>query len=186
MGRLARLIGVLPALTFMMPASAEIVLLDPTHDWRAGRDRPVATASRPAWPSDFGVAGGRCNTLLIGAMLGGPMSLPAGTPPGGNQRHVAILAGSLIGRPLGASLGQTMDAVDRGCIGHALELAPPNLTVAWSKAGGRIAYALTPLRRHALLGQSCREFLGRVTVDGRNQPFRGFACSAGEGVWRLV
>lgn len=181
MKALAALAAALAGLLMAAPAQARIEW-QPSHGWQPQRTRQ---APPPRWPSDYGIIGGRCDSRMVGALLGAAVGGHVGAWAGG-RRPVAFLAGPMAGGPLGARLGGEMDAADRGCIGHALELAPANATVAWARAGGRIAYALTPLRHHALLGQACREFMGRVTVDGRHQPFRGMACRAGEGVWKLV
>lgn len=35
-------------------------------------------------------------------------------------------------------------------------------------------------------GQTCREYHGQTTIDGRRQPTRGTACLQPDGTWRII
>lgn len=135
------------------------------------------------WPSDYGVAGGRCNTQLVGALVGGPWAV-AGRRGAG--RSVAMLRGSVPGYAYGARLGPGMDAVDRSCMGHALELAPAFSTVRWVNPYSHADYTLTPQRHLTLRHGQCRQFSGRMILAGTHRLVRGTACRDRRGGWFMV
>lgn len=135
------------------------------------------------WPSDYGVAGGRCNAQLVGALVGGPWAAAGRRGTGGS---VAMLRGSVPGYAYGARFGPGMDAVDRSCIGHALEIAPAFSTVRWVNPYSQAHYSLTPQRQLKLRGNQCRAFSGRVILAGTHQLVQGTACRHGRGGWFMV
>lgn len=162
-------------------AWAELVLDTPPTLWRVAHD--TAGQGRTRWPSDYGVAGGRCNASIVGNLVGGPW---AAAGANGYGRSVATLSGSVPGYAFGSRLGPGMDAVDRGCMGHSLELAPSFHPVRWINPNSQAVYELTPLRRLSVHGRPCREFAGHVVTAGAPQPMRGTACRSGNGIWRMV
>lgn len=79
-----------------------------------------------------------------------------------------------------------MDAVDRSCIGHTLELAPAFLTVRWVNPHSQARYSLTAQRRVAWQGRQCRRFSGQVTLADRSRFMHGTACRDQRGGWHMV
>src|SRR5262250_2149048 len=49
-----------------------------------------------------------------------------------------------VGAVLGARIGRTVDAGDRGCIGHALEMGTVGRTVIWANSATGLRYEVTP------------------------------------------
>jgi surface antigen len=129
-----------------------------------------------AWSSDYGIARGRCNASLVSAMVGGPR----GTDSDSDTRSVATLRGPVL------SDTPAIDAVDRGCMGHALELAPSFVPVRWTNPHTRGTYTLVPMRRLSLHGNQCRLFSAQLNLDGNGPPTRGTACRQGRGNWYMI
>ena len=50
----------------------------------------------------------------------------------------------MLGALIGGAIGDTMDGVDRGCMGQVLEHAPPQQTVSWHNPDENADYAITP------------------------------------------
>jgi len=134
------------------------------------------------WDRDYGVYGGRCNTddvlAVTGAVAGAVIGNRASSP---ENRTIATIVGAVIGGVVGNMVGESIDAGDRGCIGHTLEIAPPGRPVTWRNPRSGIVYYVTPARD---LGGNCREFTLRSVRGGRDvrQQMRG--CRVGQGQWR--
>jgi surface antigen len=60
-------------------------------------------------------------------------------------RTIGVLLGGVIGAVIGNRVGKSIDDNDRGCIGHALELAHHRQTVRWANADTGVTYRVTPL-----------------------------------------
>ena len=119
---------------------------------------------------------------MLGAAAGGAIGSQAGK---GDGRQVATIVGTVLGAMVGASIGRDMDQKDRACVGHTLELAGVERGVAWINDNGT-AYRVIPLGGFTDEGRPCREFVTRVTANGRSETLRHKACSAGNGVWQIV
>ncbi len=156
----------------------------PAHGWRKKHDPYYMGYSGKQWDNDYGVIQGNCNREAIGTVLGGAVGGAVGSTVGkGDGKTVAIILGSVLGAVIGNRIGKEMDDSDRGCIGHALELAPNNQTVAWQGASG-LGYHLTPLSDYTSNGMKCREYRLRVNGQNINEDRREKACLAGDGNWR--
>ena len=139
------------------------------------------------WKRDYGVLEGRCNREAVGAVLGGVVGGAVGSQVGqGESRQIAIVIGTVAGAVIGAQIGRDMDEADRGCFGHALELAGDKKRVTWTAADGRTTYRITPVRGFEQNGAHCREFDLRVTSGERKETKRAKACPGGNGNWRIV
>jgi surface antigen len=158
----------------------------PAHGWRKKNDPTYAGYSGRSWSDDYGVRSGRCNRAAVGAVLGGVTGGAIGAEAGkGDQRAVAIVVGTVIGAAIGAEVGRRMDEADRSCVGHALELAAPGQTVAWTNANTRVSYQLTPSERQQD-ANGCRRFRLVATGTFGLGEGRTVACPAPDGTWRLA
>lgn len=158
----------------------------PAHGWRAKHDPLYLGYTGKKWDRDYGVLDGRCNRQAVGAVLGAAAGGAIGSQAGkGDGRQVATIVGTVLGAMVGASIGRDMDQKDRACVGHTLELAGVERGVAWINDNGT-AYRVIPLGGFTDEGRPCREFVTRVTANGRSETLRHKACSAGNGVWQIV
>ena len=135
-------------------------------------------------PIDLG--SGRCNSDIIGQILGGGLGAVAGSQVGsGSGRLVAVATGTIIGVLVGGEVGRQMDRVDALCVDQALENAPDGETIVWNS--DQRDYSLTPTQTVAgANGQYCREYIAESTVGGRPVKTYGTACRQPDGAWKLV
>jgi len=194
------------ALTFVpVPAPADPPPWAPAHGWRKKNDPNYVGYSGRKWEKDYGVLEGRCNSAEVGAVLGGVVGGAIGSQVGkGDSRPVAIVVGTVLGAVIGSKIGADIDNGDRGCMGHALELAGEHKTVTWSNKATGVAYRLTPTRNFGDKANPCREFTavaaaaethqgkgkGKGKGKGHKQAsgeteFKGVACRVGGGRWQL-
>lgn len=156
----------------------------PAHGWRKKHDPYYLGYTGKKWDKDYGILEGQCNREGIGAVLGGA----AGAVIGGavsDGEGVAILAGAVLGAVLGAQIGKNMDQADRGCFGHALELAPDNQRVRWTGANG-IVYSVTPVKGFKQSGLDCREYITDFKVGKKKEKTKEKACRNPNGTWTVV
>lgn len=159
----------------------------PAHGWRKKHDPFYLGYTGKKWNRDYGVLDGRCNRQAVGAVIGAVAGGAIGSQVGqGEGRQVATIIGTILGAVAGASIGRDMDAKDRACLGHTLELAGVERGVAWTNNDKGMAYRVMPLGGFTDGGRHCREFVTRVSANGRNDTVRHKACSAGDGVWQIV
>lgn len=171
-----------PAVSYADPPSHA-----PAHGWRKKHDPEYRGYSGQKWPKDYGVITGQCNRTAIGAVLGGAVGGAVGTQIGkGDGRTVAILVGTVLGAVIGAKVGRDMDAADRGCFGHALELAQDKQSVEWLNEATGVHYRLTPTRGFKEDGRMCREFIARTSYEDKTSQKTGKACRTEEGEWRML
>ena len=159
----------------------------PAHGWRKKHDPNYIGYTGKKWDRDYGVVDGRCNREAVGAVLGGVVGGAIGSQVGkGEGRAVAIVVGSVLGAVIGAKIGRELEEADRGCIGHALELAADGRPVTWVDPQTGLSYAVTPKRGFKQNGRSCREFTTAVTSKGRRETVTDRACRSGDGTWQIV
>ncbi len=175
------------ALAFLPPpAAADPPPWAPAHGWRKKNDPHYTGYTGKKWERDYGVIGGRCNTAAVGAVLGGTVGGVIGSQVGkGGDRAIATVIGAAIGTVIGVKIGRDIDAADRACWGHALELAGERKTVAWTNPGTGVNFRLTPTRNFQRGDQPCREFTARAVAGRKSERFNGIACRRGEGDWVL-
>jgi surface antigen len=167
-----------------VPAPAEPPPWAPAHGWRKKNDPDYTGYTGKKWHKDYGILSGRCNTEAIGAVLGGAVGGVVGSRAGdGRDRPVAIVLGTVLGAVIGAKIGRELDASDRACMGHALELAGASTTVSWSNASTGVTYRLTPTRNLREGQQPCREFTAVAASGDRTERLNGLACRRGDGDW---
>ena len=160
----------------------------PAHGWRKKNDPNYAGYTGKKWAKDYGVMEGRCNTAAVGAVVGGVVGGVVGSKVSSREdRPVAIILGTAIGAVIGHTVGKELDNSDRGCMGHALELAGDRHTVAWTNKQTGVAYRLTPTRGFKEGSTPCREFTTQVSTGkkgkGKNDTVKGVACRRGDGEW---
>jgi surface antigen len=159
----------------------------PAHGWRKKHDPNYIGYTGKKWDRDYGVVDGRCNREAVGAVLGGVVGGAIGSQVvKGEGRAVAIVVGSVLGAVIGAKIGRELEEADRGCIGHALELAADGRPVTWVDPQTGLSYAVTPKRGFKQNGQSCREFTTAVTSKGRRETVTDRACRSSDGTWQIV
>ncbi len=178
------------ALTFLpVPAPAEPPPHAKAHGWRKKNDPSYVGYTGKKWDKDYGVLEGKCNSSTVGAVLGGAVGGVIGSQVVKDEnRPVAILLGTVLGAVIGREIGADMDRGDRGCMGHALELAGEKKTVAWSNPRTGVSYRLTPTRNFQQGGLPCREFTTVVTAKGKSKgagPAKAVACRKGNGEWEV-
>jgi surface antigen len=170
----------LPCLALATPPSWA-----PAHGWRKKNDPAYAGYSGRSWNDDYGVRSGRCDRTEVGAVLGGVAGGVIGAEAGkGDQRTVAIVVGTVIGAAIGAEIGRRLDKADRSCVGHALELAGPGQTVAWTNPDTGVSYKLTPADKNEG-ANGCRKFRLVATGSFGLSEGRTVACPAPDGTWSL-
>jgi len=132
------------------------------------------------------LAARRCNSDVIGQLIGGGIGALAGAQIGkGEGRLAAVAAGTILGVLVGGEVGRSMDRVDALCVDQALETAPDGQTIVWNSE--RRDYAVTPTHTVANAdGQYCREYTAKSTVGGETVQTYGIACRQPDGAWKLV
>lgn len=140
------------------PVRAELILDNPAYRQGSG--------IRP-WSRGHDVATVQCNTAALGARVGSARGVTVGIH-GESQ------------------LDQTMDTLDRACLGHALEWAPERRPVSWKNSRSGATYDFVLIRKEDRNGVHCRFFQGSSVRDGLRTPWRGKACRAADGIWRIA
>jgi surface antigen len=159
----------------------------PAHGWRKKHDPAYVGYSGRHWEHDYEIAHGRCNREEIGAVLGGVAGGVIGSRVGSPQnRTVAIIIGAAAGALIGAKIGRELDEADRGCMGHALELARPGTVVTWDNRASGVSYVLSPGAVTKDARGTCRDFT-LVARAGQEEARRsGKACQSSAGVWEIL
>jgi len=138
------------------------------------------------WDHDYGVVTGHCDRAAVGTVLGAVVGGAVGASVSNPQdRPVAIVVGAVFGSVIGHEIGRGLDQADRGCIGHALELAHDGQSVRWRNEQRGIDYRVTPLGPWSRGGSDCREVRFRVAQGQRAVTNTRHACRSGDGEWRI-
>jgi surface antigen len=191
MKKTTAVLGAVVALTFLpIPAPAEPPPHAKAHGWRKKNDPNYVGYTGKKWEKDYGIIEGKCNSAAVGAVLGGAVGGVVGSQVGkGDDRPVAILVGTVLGAVIGSKIGAEIDNGDRGCMGHALELAGERKPVRWTNATTGVSYTLTPTRNFQQGNVPCREFTTVAAKGGKKgkapEPVKGVACRKGNGDWEF-
>ena len=159
----------------------------PAHGWRKKHDPYYVGYTGHRWPSDYGILSGRCNREAVGTVLGGMAGAAIGARVADREdRAVATILGAAAGALIGNRIGRQLDEADRGCVGHALEIARKGQKLTWTNASSGVTYTMDvqddSVREHL----PCREFTLRASRDNRNTSRKGTACRLEDGVWRVI
>jgi surface antigen len=167
-----------------VPSPAEPPPHAKAHGWRKKNDPNYVGYTGKKWEKDYGVIEGKCNTAAVGAVLGGTVGAVVGSRVADRQdRPVAMVVGGVLGAVIGAKIGKQIDNNDRGCMGHALELAGEKKTVVWTNQSTGVNYRLTPTRNIGDSKQPCREFTTVVSTGTLKDAVKGVACRRANGDW---
>jgi len=165
------------SLILAIPAFAAPADHAPAHGYRNKEARKFKGYTGREWDNDYGIRSGRCNTdtvlAAIGAAGGAVIGNRAASP---ENRTVATLIGALVGGVIGNEIGESIDAGDRACMGHSLELAAVGGTITWSNPQTRVTHTLRPVRD---LSGDCRRFEYRAGNRARASTLT--ACRSASG-----
>ena len=101
-----------------------------------------------------------------------------------DNKAIATVLGIAAGALVGNKVGERLDAADRGCMGHALEIGEAGRPVIWENDATGVRYELSPGARRHRDGLDCREYV-MVSVSGRRRTSQaGLACQIGGG-WEI-
>jgi surface antigen len=178
-----RCLWVLLAVVLAAPVLADPPPWAPAHGWRKKNDPNYVGYTGKKWEKDYGVIDGQCDAAAVGAVVGGAIGGAVGARASKENRPVAILVGTVIGAAIGAKIGRQIDDTDRGCMGHALELAGESKTVTWRNSATGVTYALTPTRNVGDRKNPCREFTTTMTLGAKKESVNGVACRRATGDW---
>ena len=154
----------------------------PAHGWRKKHDPYYVGYTGRQWERDFEISSGSCNreeiATVVGAIAGGVIANRVAD----EHRTVATIVGVIAGAAIGNRIGRELDEADRGCFGHALEIAEPGQRVTWTNESLGVRYELSPGSASPRHGASCREYT-LVTVAGRRDRSSrtGVACQSASG-----
>jgi outer membrane lipoprotein SlyB len=166
------------------PAFAQPPAHAPAHGWRKKNDTSYVGYTGQHWARDFEISSGRCNreeiATVVGAIAGGVIANRVGD----EHRTVATIVGVIAGAAIGNRIGRELDEADRGCVGHALEIAQPGQRITWTHESANLRYELSPGTGSTRNGVPCREYT-LTTVTGRQRASQtSIACQSQPGVWQ--
>ncbi len=158
----------------------------PAHGWRRQHDHDYVGYEGRHWDNDYAVMSGRCDrqavATVVGGVVGGVVGSRVASP---DNRAIATLIGAVAGALIGNRVGHELDAADRGCFGHALELGRPGRLVVWTNDALGVRYELKPGEQRERHGAVCRAFT-MTTITGRERSVRsGVACRTHVGGWQI-
>ena len=156
----------------------------PAHGWRKKHDPYYVGYTGVSWERDYEISSGRCNREEIATVVGGVVGGAIGNRVAEAHPAVGTIVGIIAGATIGNRIGHELDEADRGCFGHALEIAQPGQRITWANPAARLSYEMTPGGASAHQGTSCREYT-LVTMAGRQRSTQtGVACQSQPGVWQ--
>jgi surface antigen len=156
----------------------------PAHGWRKKHDPYYVGYTGVSWERDYEISSGRCNREEIATVVGGVVGGVIGNRVAEAHPAVGTIVGVIAGATIGNRIGRELDEADRGCFGHALEIAQPGQRITWANPAAGLSYEMTPGGASAHQGTSCREYT-LVTMAGRQRSTQtGVACQSQPGVWQ--
>ena len=168
------------------PAFADPPAHAPAHGWRKKNDPNYVGYSGVSWERDYDISSGRCNrqeiATVVGAIAGGAIANHVAD----EHKAVATIVGVIAGGVIGNRIGKELDEADRGCFGHALEIAQPGQRITWANQQSGMSYEMLPGALSTRNGTPCREYT-LVTIAGRDRSSqKGLACQSQPGVWQAA
>lgn len=158
----------------------------PAHGWRRKADLHYAGYSGAQWKDDFDISSGTCNRQEIATVIGGIAGGVIATRVADEHKPVATIVGVIAGAVIGNRIGRELDEADRGCLGHALEIAHAGQRITWTNETAGVRYEMSPGANRPRKGIPCREYT-LVTAQGRERSSQtGVACQSGQGVWQVT
>ena len=158
----------------------------PAHGWRKQHDPYYVGYTGRRWDRDYGISTGRCNREAVATVLGGVIGGAVGSKVGNDEnRTIAIIIGAAAGALIGNLIGREIDAADRSCVGHALEVGQPGHVVTWRNPDTGIQYQMVLGTNDGQHGANCREYMLLGIADDEKSFRRGVACQAEPGVWKM-
>jgi len=159
----------------------------PAHGWRKKHDPYYVGYTGRQWEQDFEISSGRCNreeiATVVGAVAGGVIAHQIGD----EHPAVATIIGIIAGGVIGNRIGRELDEADRGCFGHALEIAQTGQRVAWTNDSTGVRYELVPGAGSKRSGASCRDYTLVTATSRRDRSSQtGIACESQAGVWQVA
>lgn len=126
----------------------------------------------------YGVPQGRCNRLVVGAVLGGTLAVGERIGGGGER---ATPVGRLEGRLLGGDGRIEVEMPERGCAQQALEFGADGVAVTWRHGATRFAF--TPRAASGAADERCRAFEFVARGGPPTGTVRGRACRVDSLTW---
>jgi surface antigen len=158
----------------------------PAHGWRKKHDPGYVGYTGTKWERDYDISSGHCNREQIGAIVGGVIGGAVGARTASEENQtVAVIVGAAVGALLGSRIGRELDEADRGCFGHALEIAPAGQAVRWTNDATGVSYALVPGAGVKSDGKPCRKYTLTASRGSATEKKTGTACQAGVGTWSI-
>jgi surface antigen len=138
------------------------------------------------WERDYDVLSGHCDREAIGVVFGHPAGamLGASFAPREN-RAAATLIGATLDSLVASKVGQILDAGDRACLGHALEIGRAGRRVVWDNPATGVHYEMVPDDGRSDFGGFCRDFKLVAAASAGKSKRHGTACEKGPGLWQL-
>lgn len=159
----------------------------PAHGWRRQHDPSYVGYTGRQWDDDYGIVSGHCDrqavATVLGGVVGGVIGARVAEP---EDRTVATIIGSAVGALIGNRIGKQLDDADRGCFGHALEVAQSGQPVSWTNESTGVRYEMTPGPGRERDGAACREFTLRAVTGTRESSRQGLACRDDGSVWNVI
>ncbi len=150
---------------------------------RARPARAYVGYSGIRWPQDFQVMSGHCDRDAISTRTRNRTAF--GTQDRDN-RGAAMLIGATIDDLIGGPLGRELDAGDRACLGHVLEIGKSGRRVVWENALTGVHFEVTPGAPRDEIGGACRTFKLVAEANTGRSKRQATACEKGAGLWQLT
>ena len=157
----------------------------PAHGWRKKHDPDYTGYSGVQWQTDYEITTGHCNREAIATVVGGVVGGVIAHRVSDENPVVATIIGAAVGALIGNKIGEKLDEADKGCVGHALELAKPGQVVTWTNASNDVHYEMAPGAPRTQNGLACRDFKLTATSGSNKSSKSGVACQSNAGVWQI-
>ncbi|HUK00869.1 MAG TPA: RT0821/Lpp0805 family surface protein [Steroidobacteraceae bacterium] len=153
----------------------------------AADSRPYLGYSGAHWDKDYQILSGHCDRAAIGAVFDGAGGSVLGARAERREnRAAATVIGASMDQLVGRKVGTELDAGDRACIGHTLEIGKAGKHVAWDNLASGVHYQVTPEDARTDIAGLCRRFkVVAVGATGKSKR-HGTACEKSPGLWQLT